>query len=41
LERCDWQRDTERATLDAAQHFQSKSFVDLGEIHLWIIRREQ
>jgi hypothetical protein len=32
------QRHAQRASVDAAQQFESQPFVDLGEIHLWIVR---
>jgi hypothetical protein len=35
------QRNTERAPLYPAQHFQAESFVHLRKIHLWKICRRQ
>lgn len=35
------QRYAERASLDSPQQLETQSFMNLGEIHLWIIRRVQ
>jgi hypothetical protein len=35
------QRDTERASLNAAQQLQAEPFVHLGKIHLWKIHHRQ